>query len=84
MEYTTDRLEMRITIDGKRYVYELVVTGYAEYEKDVNYTSFSSVTPYISNVTKYGKEVNSEELELEIAFQLESELEDILRSEGSC
>ena len=84
MEYTTDTLEQRITINGLRYVYDLVVTGFAKYEDDTNYTSYSSVNPIITNLTKYGKEIESLEIETEIKFKIESELEDILRENGYC
>tara|TARA_R110000803_G_scaffold181874_2_gene244259 strand:+ start:157 stop:408 length:252 start_codon:yes stop_codon:yes gene_type:complete len=82
MEYTTETLEQKITIEGIRYTFDLVVSGYAKNEDDVNYTSFSNVNSSISNVTKYGKEINSELIELEIAYQIESDLEDILINNG--
>ena len=84
MEYTTDTLEQRITINGLRYVYDLVVDGFAKYEDDTNYTSFSNVYATITNLTKYGKEIESLEIESEIKFKLESDLEDILRENGYC
>ena len=84
MEYTMDPLEQRITVNGLRYVYDLVVDGFAKYEDDTNYTSYSSITPTIMNITKYGKEIESLELENEIAFKIDTDLEDILRENGYC
>ena len=84
MEYTTDILEKRITINGLRYVYDLVVDGFAKYEDDTNCTSFTGIYPTITNITKNGKEIESLEVENEIKYKIESELESILQENGQC
>jgi hypothetical protein len=82
MEFETPILEQRITIEGKRYTYDLVVSGWGDYEDDNNYTSFSNITTSIFNICKYGKEIESTEIMQEIEYRINNDLEDILHENG--
>lgn len=84
MEYTTESIEKSIIIEGSKYYYDLIVSGYSRDDEDNNYSDFTGVSCVINNLCKGTKEIYDLDIENEIKFQLENELEDILRENGQC
>ena len=82
MEYETPILEEKITIEGKRYTYDLVVTGFNNEDTESHSSNFERIQTHITNLCKYGKEIDSLEITQEIDYLINSDLEDLLRNHG--